>query len=477
MIRTIAMIGGSGAMGQGLAWRWARAGHALVIGSRDPQRGAAAAAALRQRLPGASVRGESNTVAAATADLVVMAVPYDHHATTLRSIRDAVQGKIVIDTTVPLRSPRAARVQLPAAGCAALEAQQLLGANVQVVSAFQNVAAQLLQTDGPIDCDILVSGDQAQACETVLELVRAAGMRGWHVGPLANSAAAEALTSVLIQVNNTYHTPHAGVRITPGELPRTAGSYAPDRVEMFALKGLPAIVPGDDLAAAIVTASKTHNLPLMDDDIIVVAQKIVSKAEGRVIRLADVTPSDEARQRAATMDKDPALVQLILDESREVLRQRGNLIIVEHRLGFVMANAGVDQSNAQPGHAILLPLDPDASAARLAATLSARSGRRIAVIVSDSIGRAWRNGTVGHALGVAGLKSLIDLRHTPDLVGREMQVTEVGLADEITAGASALMGQGNEAKPVVVVRGFRGIDDDRCSVRELLRPRAMDLFR
>ena len=477
MVKTIALIGGTGAMGRGLAWRWARAGYSLVIGSRDPQRGAAAAEALRQRLPGASVRGTTNPAAAAAADLAVLTVPYDHQATTLRSIHQALRGKVLVDTTVPLRPPDVERVQLPAAGCAAVEAQQLLGADVQVVSAFQNIAAQLLQVEGPIDGDVLVSGDHAEACAVVLGLVRAAGLRGWHVGPLANSAAAEALTSVLIQVNSRYHTPHAGVRITPGELSRTVGSYAPDRVEMFALKGLPAITPGDDLAAMIFAAAEAQNLPLMDDDIIVVAQKIVSKAEGRVVRLADVTPSVEARERAATMDKDPALVQLILDESSEVLRQRESLIIVEHRLGFVMANAGVDQSNAQPGHAILLPLDPDASATRLAATLSARSGRRLAVIISDSIGRAWRNGTVGHALGVAGLKSLIDLRHTPDLVGRKMQVTEVGLADEITAGASALMGQGNEAKPVIVVRGFRGIDDQRGSVKELLRPRSIDLFR
>ena len=464
-------------MGRGLAWRWARAGYELLIGSRDPRRAEAAAEALRQRLPGASVRGDSNTAAAVAADLVVLTVPYEHHGAALLSIRDALPGKILVDTTAPLRPPHAALAQLPAAGCAALEAQQLLGAGVQVVSAFQNVAAQLLHADEPVDCDVLVSGDLASACEVVLELVRAAGMRGWHAGPLANSAAAEALTSVLIHLNDTGQTPHAGVRITPGEPSQTPGSYAPDRVEMYALKGLPGITAGQDLAALILDATRAHNLPLMDDDILVLAQKIVSKAEGRVVRLADVEVSDEARQRAADTDKDPALVQLILDESHEVLRQREGLIIVEHRLGFVMANAGVDQSNALPGHAILLPLDPDASAARLAKALRERSGRRVGVIVIDSFGRAWRNGTVGHALGVYGLKPLLDLRHTPDLVGREMLVTEVGLADEIAAGASALMGQSNEAKPVVLVRGFGGISDEPSSIRALLRPRSMDLFR
>lgn len=267
-----------------------------------------------------------------------------------------------------------------------------------------------------------------------------------------------------------------GITATAGA-PPSSDSYAPDHVELFALKGLPAIEAGHDLAALILEAATRQNLTWLDDDILVVAQKIVSKAEGRVVRLADVVPSDEARQRGATTGKDPALVQLILNESREVLRQRGELIIVEHRLGFVMANAGVDQSNARPGHAILLPVDPDASARRLAAAIVERTGCRVGVIVIDSIGRAWRNGTVGHALGIAGLKPLLDLRHTPDLVGREMQVTEVGLADEIAAGASALMGQGNEAKPVVLVRGFRGIRQDAASINALLRPRDMDLFR
>ncbi len=338
-------------------------------------------------------------------------------------------------------------------------------------------AAHLLDYGGPIDCDVLVSGDDPAAREAVVKLVGAAGMRGWQVGPLANAAAAEALTSVLIQVNSKYGTPHAGVRITLGEPPHTPGSYAPDRVEMYALKGLPGIRAGDDLAALILDAAGRDNLPLMDDDILVLAQKIVSKAEGRVVRLADVEVSAEARERGERMGKAPALVQLILDESNEVLRERGELIIVEHRLGFVMANAGVDESNAQPGHAILLPADPDASARALRDAIAERTGRRVGVIVADSIGRAWRNGTVGHALGVAGLKPLLDLRGTPDMASRPMRVTEVGLADEITAGASALMGQGAEAKPVVLVRGFRGLGDGPVSIQELLRPRDMDLFR
>ncbi len=475
--KTIAVIGGTGPMGLGLAYRWARAGYSLIIGSRTAERADAAAASLRQRVAGANVTGNENAAAAADGDIVVLTVPYAHHEASLDVVRDAVQGKIFVDATVPLRPPKVGRVQLPAAGCAAVEAQQQLGDAVDVVAAFQNVGAHNLGSDGPIDCDVLISGDKVAARETILELVRAAGMRGWHVGPLANSAAAEALTSVLIQINKKYQYAGAGIRITPGSHSMTGDSYAPDRLEMFALKGLPLVESGQDLAGLIAAALESNNVTLMDDDLLVVAQKVVSKAEGRVVTLANVKPSVEAQKRARETDKDAALVQLILDESKEVIRQDHGVIIVEHRLGFVMANAGVDQSNVPAGQAVLLPQDPDASAARLAAALGGLSGRRLGVIISDSIGRAWRNGTVGHALGVAGLKPLIDLRQTMDLFDRPMQVTEVGLADEIAAAASALMGQGGEAKPVVVVRGFPAIPDDQASVQALLRSRSLDLFR
>jgi len=257
----------------------------------------------------------------------------------------------------------------------------------------------------------------------------------------------------------------------------TTASYAPDRVEMVALTGFPLIESGDDLASLVAATLKSNDMTLLDDDVVVVAQKIVSKSEGRIVTLADVQPSAEARKRGLETDKDPALVQVILDESTAVVRQHHGVMIVEHRLGFVMANAGVDQSNSHAGQVILLPEDPDASAARLAAVLGELSGRRVGVIVSDSIGRAWRNGTVGHAIGVAGIKPLIDLRCTMDLFERPMQVTEVALADEIAAAASALMGQGAEAKPVVIVRGFTLAPEDGASVKSLLRPKDLDLFR
>ncbi len=212
---------------------------------------------------------------------------------------------------------------------------------------------------------------------------------------------------------------------------------------------------GDDLAALIVAA--LDGKELRSGDVLVVAQKIVSKAEGRTVDLATVTPSAEAEALAAEVGKDPRLVEVILGESVRVVRSRPNLIIVQHRLGFVMANAGVDHSNvAGDGvdRVLLLPCDPDASAEALRGTLEQRYGARIGVIISDSFGRAWRRGTCGIAIGAAGLPSLIDMRGQPDLFGRTLEVTIIGFADEIAAAASLLQGQAAEAQPVVLVRGL-----------------------
>jgi coenzyme F420-0:L-glutamate ligase/coenzyme F420-1:gamma-L-glutamate ligase len=464
-------------MGRGLAYRWARAGYPIIVGSRTAERAEEAADALGARIPAARVRGAENREAAAGADIIVLTVPYAHHAGTIESLQDACEGKIVIDATVPLRPPKVGRVQLPEAGCAAVEAQMLLGDAVDVVSAFQNVGAANLDSDAAIDCDVLVAGDRVAAREKVIELVQAAGMRAWHVGPLANSAAAEALTSVLIQINKKYKYAHSGVRITPGSHGEAQASYAPDRVELFALTGLPLIEPGQDLASLILAGLADNNALLMDGDVIVIAQKVVSKAEGRVVALADVKPGDEARRRAEETDKDPRVVELILRESNEVVRQDHGVIIVEHRLGLVLANAGVDQSNVPAGYAVLLPEDPDRSARSLLESLKAATGKQIAVIIIDSIGRAWRNGTVGQAIGTAGLMPLLDLRQSLDLFDRPLRVTDVALADEIAGAASALMGQSGEAKPVVVARGFSPGSGDAESARTLLRARRLDMFR
>ena len=213
-IETISIIGGTGALGGGLARRWVQAGYRVVIGSRKTEKAVEAATALNQALPDASIEGLQNRAAAAAGDIVVLTVPFAHQRPTLEDIRDELSGKILIDTTVPLVPPKVARVQMPAEGCAALITQQIVGANVTVVSAFQNVAAELMASDAEMACDVLVTGDKLAARETVIQLAEQAKFSAWHAGPLANSAATEALTSVLIFMNKRYPGSHAGVRMT-----------------------------------------------------------------------------------------------------------------------------------------------------------------------------------------------------------------------------------------------------------------------
>ena len=246
----------------------------------------------------------------------------------------------------------------------------------------------------------------------------------------------------------------------------------------MALPGIPMVREGDDIATLIAAALEGRGLG--SGDVLVVAQKIVSKAEGRTVDLATVTPSAEAEALAAEVGKDPRLVEVVLRESVRVVRSRPNLIIVQHRLGFVMANAGVDQSNVAPAdgvhRALLLPKDPDASAEAIRARLQQRFGARIGVIISDSFGRAWRRGTRGVAIGAAGLPSLIDLRGKTDLFGRILEVSIIGFADEIAAAASLLQGQAAEAQPVVLVRGLEWSAPE-APAAVLVRSEEEDLFR
>jgi coenzyme F420-0:L-glutamate ligase/coenzyme F420-1:gamma-L-glutamate ligase len=249
-------------------------------------------------------------------------------------------------------------------------------------------------------------------------------------------------------------------------------------VELIALTGIPMVRQGDDIGALIVGALGSREL--RGGDVIVVAQKIVSKAEGRTVDLASVTPSAAATSLAAKVGKDPRLVEVILSESTRVVRSRPNLIIVQHRLGFVMANAGIDHSNVAPADGVqrvlLLPRDPDAAAEVLRQRLQRHYGVPVGVIISDSFGRAWRRGTCGIAIGAAGLPSLIDLRGQPDLFGRTLEVSIIGFADEIAAAASLLQGQAAEAQPVVLVRGLTWKAPDTPAAH-LVRPEEEDLFR
>ncbi len=257
-------------------------------------------------------------------------------------------------------------------------------------------------------------------------------------------------------------------------MPRTS------TLTLAALPDFPLVRPGDDLAALLADRLVAGGLAPQNGDVLVLAQKIVSKAEGRIVDLATVTPSPQAVALAAEVGKDPRLVETILSESVRVVRHRPNLLIMEHRLGFVMANAGVDHSNlAAPGapdQVLLLPRDPDASAARLRMALEARFGVRLAVVITDSFGRPWRRGSAGVAIGAAGLPALVDLRGTPDLFGRTLEVTLVGLADEIAASASLLQGQGPEGQPAVLLRGLAWSAPD-APAAALVRPPGEDLFR
>lgn len=214
LILTLGVIGGTGKEGKGLAYRWARAGYNVIIGSRTKEKAEAAAQELNARLGGAQVRGMLNPDAARACDIAVLTVPYEAHVTTLESVRETLAGKVLVDVTVPVRPPKVSVVHVPPHGSAAQEAQTLLGDQVRVVSAFQNVSHEHLEEDHPIACDVLVSGDDGEAKDQVLRLVEAGGMVGWDAGPLSNAIVAEGLTSVLIGINRRYKMKGAGIRIT-----------------------------------------------------------------------------------------------------------------------------------------------------------------------------------------------------------------------------------------------------------------------
>lgn len=251
-------------------------------------------------------------------------------------------------------------------------------------------------------------------------------------------------------------------------------------LSVWPLRGIPRVKPGDDLAAHLGDSLAASGVTLENGDIVVVAQKIVSKAEGRVVDITTVAPSARAHELAAVTGKDPRLLELVLSESTEVLRAKRNVIVVAHRLGLVMANAGIDQSNVE-GHgmaepALLLPVDPDASAARLKVALDERFGVALGVVISDSIGRAWRLGTTGTAIGAAGVPSLIDQRGDTDMNGRVLMVTETAFADSVATAAVLVMGEAAEGTPAALVRAPKKAAPEKPA-SALVRPKAEDMFR
>ena len=248
---------------------------------------------------------------------------------------------------------------------------------------------------------------------------------------------------------------------------------------LTALDGISEITPGQSIVETIIAALRANALSLSGEMVVVLCQKIVSKAENRYVELATVSPSQRANEIAALCEKDPRLVELVLRESSAVLRCVKDVLIVRHRLGFVVANAGIDQSNIPDAavRALLLPQDPDVSAAAIRSDLAQRLGVRVGVIISDSFGRPWRLGVCGTAIGCVGLTPLIDLRGKPDRYGRPLRVTQVAVADEIAAAATLVMGEADEGRPIVIVSGVAPEHfSENGSATQLLRPAQQDLF-
>ena len=253
-----------------------------------------------------------------------------------------------------------------------------------------------------------------------------------------------------------------------------------DQIVLTALSDIPSVGPGDDITTIVVTALERTSIVLEPGDVIVITHKIVSKAEDRYVDLEEIIPSEYARCLADEVGKDPRLVEVILSESNEVVRKNKGILVTEHRLGFVVANAGVDSSNIDHieglSRVLLLPTDPDCICSEIRNRIQTEAGVCVGIIINDSHGRAWRNGTVGLALGSSGIPALLDLRGYPDIFGADLKTTQVGLADEIAAAASLLMGKGNEMRPVVHVRGLPyPLSEGKAS--DLLRNKQEDLFR
>jgi len=256
----------------------------------------------------------------------------------------------------------------------------------------------------------------------------------------------------------------------------------PKQLTYFAIQGIPQIRPGDYLPEIIYSAIADNGLFLQDGDILILAQKIVSKSEGRLVNLTTVQPSPKAIELADYLGKKPELVELILRESNEVVRTRPGTIIVEHKSGFICANAGIDHSNVKGSWGndedwvLLLPEDSDLSAAMIRAELEVLSGTRLGVLVIDSHGRAWRNGVLGTTIGASGLPALLDMRGEEDMYHYKLRVTTIATADELAAGGSLMMGQAREGTPVVLARGFP-YPLREGNAQELIRKKENDLFR
>lgn len=252
-----------------------------------------------------------------------------------------------------------------------------------------------------------------------------------------------------------------------------------EAIRLYPLQGIPLICSGDDLCTIIIESVRSNKFQWSDGDIIVIAQKIVSKAEGRLVNLKQIQPSKRAIELASLTEKDPRLVELILGESKKVIRYKKGVLVVQNHQGVVLANAGIDHSNIEQDEekeqVLLLPKDPDGSSDKIRKKLLTRTGINLGVIINDSLGRAWRNGTIGTAIGVAGLPAILDLRGRDDLFGNPLRVSEEAIADELASAASLIQGQADEALPIVLIQGFK-TSLDSIPAEGLIRDTNIDLF-
>ena len=250
-------------------------------------------------------------------------------------------------------------------------------------------------------------------------------------------------------------------------------------IKLIPLEGIPLVKPGDDLPGIILKSAHSSKIEWFEGDILIIAQKIVSKAEGRLVNLKQIEPSKRSIELGSLTEKDPRLVELILQESKKVIRYRKGVLVVQNDHGVILANAGIDHSNLEQDQeqdwVLLLPKDPDLSAKIIHQELMEKTGLHLGVIINDSIGRAWRNGTIGTAIGVAGLPAIVDLRGRKDLFGNPLRVSEEAVADELASAASLIQGQADEALPVVLIQGFQS-QTANIPASGLIRPKETDLF-
>ena len=462
----VAVIGGTGSFGLALAKRLVAADYDVVVGSRDADRATEAAA-------GIGAAGATNEDAARQADLVVLATKADATLETARDLRDAIGSTPILSVAAELSFTKEGVFPTSEATSIAVRLQEILDG--PVIAGLHSLAAANLGADeAPVE-DALVCGDDPDAKAIVLELAeRITAGRAVDCGPAGERPRArgphrsDRQCQQALSRSRRSHLHGAAVMPDAG-----IASALPGEVRVIPVRGLPELADGDDLGG-LLHAALAGLGGFENGDVVVVAQKAVSKVEGRVVALADVEPSTQARELAGD-EGDPHHVEWILRESAEVVRSRPPLVIAETRHGFVCASAGVDASNARgEGTLVLLPIDPDASAARLRARIHELSGAHVGVIVSDSFGRAWRQGTTDVALGCAGITPVRDLRGTSDASGHVLLSTQIAVADELAGAAELVMGKA-AAIPAAIVRGVDVSGEGTAA--ELLMPRERDLFR